>query len=72
MGSTALDWHQEIHWRRFDDTVRVEFVSSADMKRLIAFSEKPFASYRARIFCTREETNVDCVVDKVVGDSSGV
>ena len=68
MGSTELRWHQETHCRRLEDIVREEFESNADMKRLIALSEKPFVSYRDRIFCMRRDTTGDCGED-VDGES---
>ena len=36
--------------------MREEFVFSADRKRLIAFSEKPFVSYRDLRLCMCRET----------------
>ena len=52
--------------------MREEFESNADMRRLIAFSEKPFVSYRDRIFCMRRGTTADCGEDKDAGCLLGV
>src|SRR5437763_8786805 len=61
-GSAGCAAHQDIHTLRLEDIVREEFVSNADMNRLIVFSEKPFSSYRVQRFCTRGDSISGCVM----------
>ena len=61
MGSICLRKHQSHNILIAEDIFVEEFGFIDASSRLIAFSEKPFVSYRVRRFCTRRETSGDCV-----------